>query len=269
MGRNRRQERLRERRSRENEPEAAAPQPRRPSGGALSAKPKPQWRQTIDSWGGFTVIGAIAAAVVIGALLIFVNRPGSSANDAAYEPHERDAAQAGAVLGDPNAPVRIIQYIDFQCPHCRTFWETIEPVLVEEYVETGDASIELRNYAFLGAESTRAAAAAMCAADQNRMWDYHDVLFLRQGRQNSGVFSDANLERYAGTIADSFSDFDEAAWQACFDADTYILAVQDDNRVATNSGISSTPTLIVNGQAIPGVQSIEAYRGAIDAALNR
>lgn len=268
MGRNRRQQRLRDRRSRDDD-QPTAEQPRRPSGGALSSKPKPQWRQTVDSWGGFTVIGAISAAVVIGALLIFLNRPGSSAGGTDYVPHERDAAQAGVVLGDPNAPVRIIQYIDFQCPHCRTFWDSIEPTLIEEYVEPGQASMELRNYAFLGPESAAAAEATLCAADQNRGWDYHDLLFLRQGRQNAGVFSDSNLERYAGTIGDAFEDFDVDAWADCFDADTYTLQVQEENRVATNNGISSTPTVLINGSPIPGVQPVDVYRGAIDAELNR
>ncbi|MDA1010303.1 MAG: DsbA family protein [Chloroflexi bacterium] len=269
MGRNRRQQRLRERRSRDNDQPAPAEQPRRASGGALSSRSKPQWRQTVDSWGGFTVIGAIAAAVILGALLIFVNRPGSSADGTAYVPHERDAAQAGVVLGDPSAPVRLIQYIDFQCPFCRRFWEEIEPILLEEYISTGQASMEFRNYAFLGSESQRAAEAAACAADHNRFWDFHDLLLLRQGRQNSGVFSDSNLGRYARTIGDEFSDFDVNAWEDCFDAGTYTLQVQEENRVATSNGIASTPTLLVNGQPVPGVQSIETYRTAIDAALNR
>ena len=269
MGRNRRQQRLRDRRSRDNGQQTPAEQPPRSRGGALSSKPRPAWRETIDSWGGFTVIGAIAVAVVIGALLVFVNRPGSSANSEAYIPHERDVAQAGTLLGDPNAPVRIIEYADFQCPFCKAFWETIEPVLVEEYVATGEASLEFRNYAFLGPESSRAAEAGACAADQNRFWDFHDLLLLRQGRQNSGVFSDSNLKQYASTIGDEFSDFDVGAWESCFDARTYELDIQEEAQIAANSGVASTPTVVINGQSIAGVQSADVYRAAIDAALER
>jgi len=268
MGRNRRQQRLRERR--ERKPEASTPAPGSSgsrSGGALSGGGKPQWRQTIDSWGGFTVIGAIAAAVVIGALLIFMNRPGASANDEEFVAPEYNAPVSGNLIGDPEAPVRIIEYGDYQCPHCGTFAESIEPVLIEEYVETGLASFEFRNYAFLGPESQAAAEAAACAADQNLFWPYHDLLFLRQGNQNTGVYSDSNLRKYAETIAGEFEEFDVSAWQTCYDNDTHEAAILEENRVATNSGVASTPTTLINGQAIPGTQNIDVYRDAIDAAL--
>jgi len=275
VGRNRRQQRLRDRRERNAEGAtppsgssgASSGGSRGRSGGALSSGGKPAWRHTLDSWGGLTVIGAIAAAVVIAGLLVYLNRPGSSANDAEFVAKERSAEVSGNVIGDPNAPVRIIEYGDFQCPHCENFYQTIEPTIMEEYVNTGKASFEFRNYAFIGQESQQAAEAAMCAADQNRFWDFHDLLFLRQGRENSGVFSDANLKKYAQTIANEFDDFDYSAWESCFNANTHEAAVIQENQTATNSGIASTPTVLINGQAIPGVQGIDVYRNAIDAAL--
>jgi len=268
MGRNRRQERLRDRR--ERKPEANTPTPSgggSRSGGSLSGGGKPAWRETIDAWGGFTVIGAIGAAVVIGALLIFINRPGASANDAEFVAREYTAPVDRTVIGDPNAPVRIIEYGDYQCPHCKTFFETIEPTLMEEYVETGLATFEFRDYAFLGAESRAAAEAAACAADQNRFWDFHAILFLRQGTQNTGVFSDSNLRKYANTLANHFDDFDAGAWQQCYSNKTHEAAIIEANRLATNSGVSSTPTTLINGQAIPGTQNIDVYRKAIEDAL--
>jgi len=83
------------------------------------------------------------------------------------------------------------------------------------------------------------------------------------------VFSDSNLKQYARTIGGSFSDFNVREWETCFDAGTYTLQVQEESRIATNAGVSSTPTLIVNGQVVPGVQSVDVYRGAIEAALTR
>ncbi len=267
MGRNRRQQRLRDRRERKPEEKAAAPSGGRVGSGALSGRGKPAWRETIDSWGGFTVIGAIVIAVLIGGLLIFLNRPGASADDTEFVARESDAPVNGTVMGDPNAPVRIIEYGDYQCPHCKDFFTNIEPTLVEEYVETGLVTFEFRNFAFLGPESQSAAEAAACAADQNRFWDYHDLLFTRQGRGNSGVFSDGNLRKYAETIADHFDDFDVGAWQTCYSNNTYEAAVIEENRLATSSGVSSTPTTLINGQAIPGTQSLDVYRQAIEAAL--
>lgn len=271
MGRNRRQQRLRDRRSKPSEggsPPTTTTSGSRAGGGSLSRPARPAWRETLDSWGGFTVVGAIVAAVVIAGLLVFLNRPGSSANDEAYVPRDHGGAvQNGATLGDPDAPVRLIMYADFQCPHCAAFWDETEPTLVEEYVATGQASLEFRHYAFLGAESQQAAEAAACAADQDRLWDFQDLLFLRQGRANSGVYSDNNLRSYARTIADEFDDFDYNTWEDCFEADTYQAAIQDENRAATNQGVTSTPSMIVNGTLIPGNQPIQVYRDAIDAAL--
>src|SRR5690606_6780253 len=77
VGRNRRQQRLRDRKSRGSDSGSnGTPRPSTGGGGSLSRPRKPAWRETLDAWGGFTVVGAIAAAVVIGALLVFLNRPG-------------------------------------------------------------------------------------------------------------------------------------------------------------------------------------------------
>lgn len=269
MGRNRRQQRLRERRERgsENTPSTSSSGSRSGGGGTLSSSGKPAWRETIDSWGGFTVIGAIVAAVVVAGLLVYLNRPGASANDAEFVLREHEAPVDGAVIGNPDATVRIIQYGDFQCPHCEAFWQDIEPVILEEYVETGQATFEYRNYAFIGPESQRAAEAAACAADQNQFWNFHDLLFTRQGRENSGVFSDSNLRTYAETVADVTDGFDVDAWQTCFDNNTHEADILAGNQQAASAGVTSTPTVIINGQAISGVQGIDVYRNAIDAAL--
>ncbi|MCK9487744.1 MAG: DsbA family protein [Dehalococcoidia bacterium] len=270
MGRNRRQQRLRDRKSRSSEggSPAGTPRPSAGGGGSLSRPRKPAWRETLDSWGGFTVVGAIAAAVVIGALLVFLNRPGASENTDAYVARDHGgAAQSGRVLGAPSAPVRLIMFSDFQCPHCRTFWSETEEGLVEEFVATGQASLEYRDYAFLGPESTSAAAAASCAADQDRFWDYHDLLFLRQGRQNSGVYSDGNLKRYGRTIAEEFQDFDYDAWEDCYDTGTHVAAVQVSTQAAAQQGIASTPTVLVNGTRVEGARDLATYRQAIEAAL--
>jgi protein-disulfide isomerase len=236
--------------------------------GAGRRPSKPAWRETIDSWGGFSVVGAVVVALLVVALLVFLNRPGSSANADDFEARDHGgAAQSGFVLGDPNAPVRLIEYSDFQCPFCKRFWTDVEPTLVEEYVATGQASIEYRNYVFIGAESQRAAEAAACAADQDLFWDFHDLLFHRQGRENSGVYSDANLKQYARQVQVAVPAFDVGVWESCFNAGTHEAEIREASRVAANQGVTSTPTLLVNGVAIVGAQSIEAYREAIDAAL--
>lgn len=267
MGRDRRQRRLDERRSQGARP--AARGPRGEGGDRRPSKPsKPAWRETIDAWGGLTVVGAVVGAVLVAVVLVFLNRPGATVSTDDFEARDRGGAtQSGFVLGDPNAPVRLIEYSDFQCPFCQRFWDEVEPMLVEEYVATGRASIEYRNYVFLGAESQAAAEAAACAADQDRFWDFHDVLFHRQGQENAGVYSDSNLKWYAEQLQAAVPEFDVDAWESCFRAGTHTEAVREQSRVASNQGIVSTPTLLVNGVPIVGAQPLDVYRQAIDAAL--
>ena len=94
-----------------------------------------------------------------------------------------------AILGDPDAPVTIIEYGDFQCPFCARFHEQVSPRLREEYIKTGKARMVFRNFQFLGPESVAAAEAAECAKDQGKFWTYHDAIYdeeLRDGQENNG-----------------------------------------------------------------------------------
>jgi len=265
---NRRQQRLRDRR--EQPDQGAAPEaPReRSRQGTLSSKPVPGWRQTIDSWGGIPVLTAVVIAVIGAGFLIWLARPGASANTETFVPaNYENIQQSGRTLGDPNAPVRIIEYYDFQCPFCKRHAEQTQPALIEEYVATGKAYIEGRDYAFLGSESIRAAEAAACAADQGQYWHFHDLLLLRQGVQNSGVFSDGNLRNYANQLQAEIPEFSASEWQTCFNNGTYAAEVRQFTQQAPSVGVQSTPTTIINGNPIGGAQPLDTYRNAIEAAL--
>ncbi len=263
MGKQRRQDRARRRRD-QRTPGADAPQAR-PSRPSTRARAKSPWRRRVDAWGGLPVVGSILGAIVLVVVLIWVNRPSPAVNDVPYEPVARTQVD-GRVEGDPNAPVTIIEFSDFQCPFCKRFADETAPTIVSEFVETGIASIEYRHFAFLGDESRRAAEATECAADQNLFWAFHDILFLRQGDENVGVFSDANLKRYAGEIADAHEDFDLDAFNACFDSGEKRGAVEAMTQQASDMGIRSTPTFLVNGAVLNGAQPIEVFRDAIRAA---
>ncbi len=98
------------------------------------------------------------------------------------------------VLGNPNAPVTIIEYADFQCPFCKEAFTTVEPNIIKDYVNTGKAKFAFKNYAFLGPESIVAAEGAYCANDQGKFWAYHNFLYQHQGAESSGQFTKTNLE---------------------------------------------------------------------------
>lgn len=170
----------------------------------------------------------------------------------------------GRTLGSPTAPVTLEVWGDFQCPGCGSFSRTIEPTIVDRYVQPGQVRLTFRDYAFLGPESLDAAAAARCAGEQGKFWDYHDWLYANQNGENQGAFS---RDRLAG-IADAVG-LDRAAWEACFDGGAEKAAVTAETTAGTAAGVRSTPTLVLNGTIVQlaTFTSWDDLFKAIDAAI--
>ena len=231
-----------------------------------SPSSKPAWRQSFDAWGGFTVFGSLFAVILVVGVLIYFTRPGSSTGGGAYVPIAR-AQVDGRTMGKPDAPVKIVAYEDFQCPFCKAYTHDTEPTLIADYVNTGKVEVQYVSFSFIGAESAQAAQAAECASDQNHFWDYHDVLFLRQGAENSGTFSTSNLKKFAREVADHFKDFDTAKFDQCLDSGSKSAAVESLTQQATKAGVTTTPTFTINGTKLAGAQPIATFRQAIDALL--
>lgn len=173
----------------------------------------------------------------------------------------------GRQLGDPNAPVLIEVYEDFQCPGCGAFTQSIEPQLVDAYVATDEARLVYRFFVFIGPESVQAANASLCADEQGRFWDYHDILYANQQGENQGAFADRRLEAFAESLG-----LDMEAFRSCFAEKRYEAQIDDDTAAGRQAGVTSTPTILVDGQivssAIPGsIPSFAEISAAIDAAL--
>jgi protein-disulfide isomerase len=206
--------------------------------------------------------GAVIAALVVAGLLIFLNRPQTPGADiVAAEPLPASIPANGMVLGSPDAPVKIVEWGDYQCPACGILARTIEPQLVSEFIEPGTASFEFRNFAFLGPESQRAAAAAVCADQQGAFWPFHDTLYANQHGENRGAFSDERLRAVAGKLG-----LDQAAFNACLDDEATAEAVDASTAAARDQGISATPWVTVNGTRIEQWQDWATLSAAIKTA---
>lgn len=154
------------------------------------------------------VAGAVGVAVVLAIVLIVLSLPGDDSDHpdvvAVTDPHPGVQAD-GRTLGDPNAPVTVVEYGDYQCPFCGEFARDLEPRLVEEYVTTGLIRFEFRDFAFLderadGDESHDAAAASFCAADQGAFWPFHATLYSNQHGENEGAFTRDRLREMATAL---------------------------------------------------------------------
>ena len=176
--------------------------------------------------------------------------------------------RAGNALGATDAPVTLVQYVDFQCPHCLRHAVEQEPFLVEEYVRPGLLRIEFRHFPVVGAESTTAARGSVCAAAQDRFWEYANRLFAIQAgegfRRDGGAFGEPALTALAGELG-----LDEGAFAACLADPATLGAVEDDHATGRETGFQGTPAFVLNDaplqQFTPGTE--DSWRALIDAAL--
>jgi len=169
----------------------------------------------------------------------------------------------GNRMGDPDGPVKIVVYSDFQCIYCMNYWEETEPLIIENYVETGQVYYEYRSFGdFLGPQSAVAAEAAYCAADQGQFWGYHDILFLNWNGEGTGDFSRARLVGYADALG-----LDVKAFSDCLESGKYTYKVEEDVTNAHADGIRATPSFLINGELVEGALPYSVFEDEIEAAL--
>lgn len=213
------------------------------------------------------VLGVVGAALIIAAIVIVPSfQPVGDV--VAITPHSRPMVD-GRAMGDSNAPVLIDVYSDFQCPACKTFAEQIEQQVVDTYVTTGQAYYVYRHFPFIDDraprnESDQAANASMCASDENRFWDYHDILFANWNGENEGAFNDNRLVAFAESLG-----LDMPAFNNCFDANLHKEEIDTDYSTGRTIGVTGTPSVFVNGQQLtPGfIPSFEEISQAVEAEL--
>ena len=168
----------------------------------------------------------------------------------------------GNAIGEPNAPVMIEEFSDFQCSYCRIFHQSTGAQIVEQYVETGQVYLIFRNFVIIGRESRAAANGSMCAAEQGKFWEYADILFANQSGIDAGAFSDRRLEAYAENI-----NLDKALFRSCMRENRYQDQIQQDYQAGVSYGIDSTPSFIINGKLVVGALPLSEFQVEIEAAL--
>ena len=164
-------------------------------------------------------------------------------------------------LGPEDADTVIIEFSDFQCPYCALasglpdfadqyatqYADLIDSAgKVQKMAEDGDVRFIYVPMSFLGEESVYAAQAGLCANNQGKFWEMHDVIFeTHDGKENNGKYSKDNLKKMAKTI----SGLDASEFNKCLDNDETLAYVQEASSTA-GSIVSGTPTFFVNGQKV-------------------
>lgn len=166
--------------------------------------------------------------------------------------------ERGFSIGNPNAPVSVVNFSNYNCVFCAEFSATTEKDLIREYVETGDVYYRYVNLPHNNPESQNAAKASYCAADQERFFDYKSLLYSVAGTQER--FSTSNL-----VVLASDAGLDSTVFQSCLEDGKYNNAPARDLRYAQSLGVTATPTFLINGQLV----SSREVMPLIDSLLDR
>ena len=211
----------------------------------------------------------IAGALIAGAVLYTIRSdegaPKGQSATVAEAGDQRSAAQDLAdddpLLGNPDAPVAIVEFGDFQCPFCGQFFKTTEQEIIETYVKTGRAKFVYRDFPLtsIHEEAQKSAEASECADEQGKFWQYHDLLYTRQNE-----LSVKNYKTWAGEIGLNTVQFDQ-----CLNSGKFASEVQKDFQDGQAAGVRGTPGTFVNGRLVEGALPFAQFQTIIEEELRK
>ena len=171
-----------------------------------------------------------------------------------------------ASQGEPDAPLTLVEFTDYQCPFCRRFHEQSYPQLKAEYIDTGKLRYVVRDLPLdFHADARLAARAAHCAGEQDKYWEMHHALFTGRG----GLKRPSLLD-YAGRIG-----IDPGALASCLESDRYESDIDRDIADASAANVSGTPSFVlgkttdnvIDGVVIRGARPYPAFKSEIERLL--
>jgi len=176
------------------------------------------------------------------------------------------------VRGNPDAPVTIVEFSDFQCPFCKRFHETTLPLILENYVDTGKVKFVYRDFPIVSLHPNGAVATALaaeCADEQGMFWQYHDKIFQNQ----------KNWERLAAEdvviLLKSFAEelgLDTNQFNDCLESGKFLDEVNNDLRDGASYGVTGTPAFFIGNEErgyiiVSGAQPYSVFQNVLDQML--
>jgi protein-disulfide isomerase len=210
------------------------------------------------------VLGIIAV-VGVAALSYVSSRPKAGPRDAIDVTDTTDAGPPqGYLMGRPDAPVKILEYADFECPACAGFATITEPDVRKRIIDTGLASITYYDFPLtMHPNTVPASHAAACADEQGKFWSMHDRIFQAQNEWNGQATESpkAFFKRYANDVG-----LDIGRWENCYDSKRYQKRISANLADGLRRGVGSTPTFIIANKLYPGSMSYDEMKKVVDAA---
>lgn len=223
----------------------------------------------------FLPISILLAALLIGGSLVYsagkksavpINQSGSLEEKVVEKPDLSNVIW----LGDSSAPVSVVEYADFQCPVCGSFFSDVLPSLRKDYIDTGKIKFAYLDFTFLGLESLTAAQGVYCASDQNKFWEFHDLLHQAEivdGQENNNNITSSFLSDLAKQINLNTTSFD-----SCLSQEKYKNRVLEVTAQGQRAGVRATPTFFINDQKLEGLDPGDPYgkiKLIIDSELSK
>jgi len=175
------------------------------------------------------------------------------------------------VKGDPNAPVTVVEFSDFQCPFCFSFFDQTLPLLERDYIDTGKVKLVYRDFPLdsIHQNARPTHIAAECADEQGKFWEYHDILFENQAdwERLSSTDLDSQLKLYSTTLG-----LESASFDSCLLSQEIADEVNADFVQASTYGATGTPTFFIGNEKdgfikIVGAQPYVVFQSMIDNLL--
>lgn len=213
--------------------------------------------------GFYYVLGAIAliGASILGYSLLRKPAP-VVGSEVKFDPATAGPAQ-GYTMGKPDAPVKIVEFADFECPGCGNFATVTEPDVRKRIVEPGLANITFYDFPLPQHKNSQAAHnAAACAGDQNRFWEMHDRIFNTQDQWNTQATDNPNpfFEKYASDLGLNMSQ-----WKTCFESRKHHGRIMANMAEGERRQVGSTPTFFIGNKSYPGAIPYDMIKAIVDS----
>jgi len=221
----------------------------------------------------------IAGVLIAGAVYFNANQHSGTIVSGATPPQQQRQESAQAVdisevkitgqpfIGNPEAPVTVAYWYDYQCPFCKRTEENVMPQLIDSYVKTGKVKLVYKDFQFLGPDSQTAGLAerAVWEIAPEKFYQWHKAMYDKQDNENSGWGNKADILTLTKSVGIDATKVEQLMTSK---TDEYQKAMDADKAEGGVFGVNGTPSYIIGKQLIIGAQPFSTVKAAIDQVLN-
>ena len=200
------------------------------------------------------IIGIIAGLIVVA---------GTADNDSNILTISKLTDNGSPIMGDPDAPITILEFGDYQCTFCYKFHQDTLDIINEEFIKTGKVKVIFKDFPLNGLDSKLAAESSYCAHDQGKYWEYHDQLYENWAGERTGWITREALSEFAKSI-----NLDTAEFNKCLNESKHENKINSIYEFGKQIGIDATPSFLVFNDEkiikIRGNQPLEVFLKTFD-----